>query len=299
MHCRAEAVLTYFGGEGVHVMEAAVIGICGDVVDISHIGKLPRREDEQLSHLAELMTSLLGMPALAYGFFLQMDKREGFLYAIFDQLLLAFRDTRCDQHGTIFSRLNPCGAFALERVGGLIAGIKVALIAVHQPTMAEDLFFPRALEQKEIAIYSEVLSVDGDVLAALEQIGIHSTHDSPTRVVLDIVDDVLQLTFAVTDGIVVVVVKKGLYTMLGVIGLALFAGGMGEVVAIYVSIRHTWRIQRTIRLCTAHFEAADDLTKRNVQGTLYLEDTMEMVGHDLIAQRADLTAAGGLYLKGL
>ena len=196
-------------------------------------------------------------------------------------------------------RLDPCGAFLLERVGGLIAGVIVALTTSHQPTMAEDLFFPRALEQKEIAICSEVLSVDGDMLATLEQIGIQTSHDRPTRIIQDVVDDVLQLAFAVTDGIIVIVVEEGFYTMLGVIGLALFAGGMGEVVAIYVGIRHIWRIQRTIRLCTAHFEAADDLTKRNVQGTLYLEDTMEMVGHDLIAQRADLTAAGGLYLKAL
>ena len=298
MHCRAEAVLTYLGGEGVHVMEAAVVGICGDVVDVSHIGQLPRREDEQLSHLAELMTPFLGMPAAGYGFFLQMDKREDLLDTILDQLLLAFRDTRCDQYSAIFSRLDPCGAFLLERVGGLIAGIIVALIAAHQPTMAEDLFFPRALEQKEIAICSEVLSVDGDMLAALEQIGIQSTHDSPTRIVQDVVDDILQLAFAVTDGIVVVVVEEGLYTMLGIVGLALFAGGMGEVFAIYL-IRQDWRIQGTILFRTDGFKIADDNADRNVQGTLYLEDTMEMVGHDLIAQRADLTAAGGLYLKAL
>ena len=107
MHCGTEAIFADLGGEGVHVMEPAVIRVCGNAVDVVHRGQLPGREDEQLTHLAELMTAEFGIPALTDGLFLQMNKREGLFDTILDELLLAFGDARCDQNSAIFSGLNP------------------------------------------------------------------------------------------------------------------------------------------------------------------------------------------------
>jgi len=73
------------GGEGVHVVETAVVCRCRDIIHALHLVQRPRGEDEELPHLTQLVASFLGVPTIGHGLFLKVDKRQGVLHAILDE----------------------------------------------------------------------------------------------------------------------------------------------------------------------------------------------------------------------
>ena len=69
------------GGEGVQVMEAAVVAGGGHAGHGVHLIEAPGGEDEEAAVGAGLEALALGLPIGADGLFLQMDEREALLYA--------------------------------------------------------------------------------------------------------------------------------------------------------------------------------------------------------------------------
>ena len=77
-----------FGGEGVEVMEAAVVAVGGHAGHVAHLVELPGGEDEQAAVGTGLEALPFGFPIGCYRLFLQVDERVAFLHAfVFHQQL--------------------------------------------------------------------------------------------------------------------------------------------------------------------------------------------------------------------
>ena len=85
--------------------------------------------------------------------------------------------------------------------------IIVAPVTIHAPAVAEHLLLPRTAKKEQVAIRSKINAIDCYVLNTLEEIRLHCPQDSTPWVILYVSDDVRQLSIAVTDGVIVVVVK--------------------------------------------------------------------------------------------
>ena len=78
------------GGQGVEVVEAAVVGVGGDAVYGAQCVDCPRGQDEQAATGTGVEAAALGFPVWTDGLFLQMDEWVAVLQAfVFHPLFAA------------------------------------------------------------------------------------------------------------------------------------------------------------------------------------------------------------------
>ena len=79
----------YLGGEGVEIVESAVVAVGRDSGHVAHLVEVPRGEDEEAAVGTGLEASELRFPIGTYGLFLQVDERVPILNAFVLYHLLA------------------------------------------------------------------------------------------------------------------------------------------------------------------------------------------------------------------
>lgn len=204
-------VLAQLFGEGIEVVEAAVVGGGGDAGDGRHLVEGPGGEDEEGAAGAGIKAGLLGFPVRADGSLLEMDEGVTVLQAEVLDMLLATRDAGGDEDGGSSQyALGEGGAFVLEGLGllvgdgGSVGGLGIGehtetRIAVLESLLerelgeaclavAEDLQAAGPTQEEEVAEGCVVGTADDDVEATLHELRMEAAQDGPAGIVQDIVD---------------------------------------------------------------------------------------------------------------
>ena len=309
-----------FGGEGVEVVEAAVVAVGGDTGDGTHGVEVPRGQYQQAATDTGLETLALGFPIGADGFFLQMYQGVALLQAFFLHQEFAPRDARCDDDGLAFED----GGFPRLALAHIVIGILVWEAADGMAAVALHLHFASPSQKEEVAESAIATLAYHHVKAALHHVGQEPTQERTAWVVVHIGYHRLAVAVVEADGIVVVVVEKRTLTAANkrVVLLALLLGEtadegafvvmeegflaqpLGAVGTLAIDQNRSIGGGRKALLllpsaCTCGFEGLDNVTKTPLHRFEHLYHTMEMVGHTDAGMDNHAVAMGGLDFWGL
>lgn len=288
------------GGEGVEVVETAVVAVGGHSGDGTHGIEIPRGQYQQATSGTGLETLTLGFPIGADGLFLQMYQRIALLQAFFFHQELAPRDAGCDD-----DRLSAeNGGQPLVVLGGVVVGVLVGEAADRMAPVALHLKLASPTQEEGVAENAVAALAYHDMEAALHHVGQPSTQEGAARVVVHIGYHRLAVAVVEADGIVVVVVEKRALASADkrVVLLALLFGEaadegafvvmeegflaqpLGAVRALAIDRNRSigGRGEALLLLPSAGtggLESLDDIAKAPLHGFEHLYHTMEMVGH--------------------
>ena len=135
------------GGQGVEVMEAAVVAVCRHMGDVAHRVEIPGRQDEQAAVDTCLEAPLLGFPVRTDGLLLQVYQRVAIVKASVFHELFASRDARrYHDGGTLHD-----GRFPLPAIAGIVVSVFVGLAGDGMAAVAHHLHLAGPSEQEQVA----------------------------------------------------------------------------------------------------------------------------------------------------
>ena len=195
-----------FGGDGVQVVELAVVGMCRHSCHGFHLVNIPRCEDEQIAVGTGLKSLPLGLPVGAYGLFLQEDEGVAPFEAFVLHQQFAARDARGDD-----DRLSAKdGRQPLGVVAGVVGGCLVGLACDGMTAVALHLQLVGPAQEEEIAEGTVAAAAYLQVEAALQDIWQAAPQDGPAGVVLYVCYHGIAVAAVEAHRVVVVLVEEGL-----------------------------------------------------------------------------------------
>ena len=194
-----------FGGEGVEVMEAAVVGVSRHAFDWRHVIDAPWCENQQAAVSAGIESLSFGLPIGIYRVFLDMDERVSLFQAFVFHHQFAPRDARRDNHrGTLDDGIHPLPVLLCIVAGGLV---RFPAIGMHAVALHLHLACPP--QQEEIAKGAVVAFSNPDMKATLHQLWQCAAQNGAARVVVDVGDHGLLVSLVDAHGVVVIVIEQG------------------------------------------------------------------------------------------
>lgn len=195
-----------FCGDGIQVVELAVVGICRHACHGFHLVDIPRGEDEQAAIGTCLETLPFGLPVGSYGLFLEVDEGVAPFKAFVLHQQFAARDAGGDDDRlTAKDGRQPLGV-----VAGVVGGGFVGLACDGMTAVALHLQLVGPAQEEEVAESAIAAAAYLQVEAALQYIRQGAPQDGPAGVVLHVGYHGIAVAAVEAHRVVVVLVEKGL-----------------------------------------------------------------------------------------